>query len=97
MSDETSNNGMSGWAWYQLGQANAEHRASVQRTVNAVFGRRQPSVDVNAVLAQNQALAQEVRQLREQLADYEHNYRDLKKWADDASKRLIAYRSAQSG
>ena len=94
MSDETSN-GMSGWAWYQLGQANAEHRASVQRTVNAVFGRRQPSVDVNAVIAQNHALASENARLRHELGLYRQNYNTLKAWADDVSIDLKKYYAQQ--
>jgi cell division septum initiation protein DivIVA len=63
--------------------------------MNRLFNRRQPVVDVNAVLAENHALQQEIAQLREQLADYEHNYNNLRQWADEASVRLKAYRAKE--
>jgi hypothetical protein len=97
MFGNSSDSGMSGWLWYQMGRSAAESDRIETRAVRTVLGLNPPQVDVNAVLAQNRTLAAENARLRENLTDYEHNYRDLKKWADDASKRLIAYRNAQPG
>jgi hypothetical protein len=91
MDDHDSGSGLSGWAWYRLGQASARRQVSVAETTAVLLGRRSPSIDVNAVLAQNQALANENATLRNEISLYRQNYNTLKAWADEASIDLQKY------
>jgi hypothetical protein len=86
--DELATPGLSGWAGYALGRMAAERDRHTSETVDAVFRRRQPTVNVNAILAQNQALAAENARLRQDLADYQLNYANLKAWANRAEARI---------
>ncbi len=95
MDEDGAASGLSGWAWYQLGSMDAQRRQRARQTVRQLFGRRQPTVDVNSVLAQNQALAAEsaqlraeIAQLRESLEDYRFNYEQLQAWADRQEARF---------
>ena len=69
------------FAAYQAGQRSAEDAAQTGRLVRSLFGRKVPAVDVKQLLASNQALAAENERLRQELADYKHNYRRMKEWA----------------
>lgn len=81
MSDEEHSSGLSGWAGVALGRMWAEHDRSMDETLAwFVNGRRQP-VNHAVLQAQIQALAAENAQLRQALADYELNYRNLEAWS----------------
>jgi cell division protein FtsB len=89
MSDDLQESGPSGWAWFQLGRMAAKADRSRAAAVSAVFAPRQPrQVDPAALQAQNQALANENAQLRQELADYKRNYQTLREWAEKASRDL---------
>ena len=85
--------GLSGWAGFQLGRMAAERDRHTSETVAALFGRRRPAVNVNAVLAHNQALAAENAQLRRDLEAFRHNYNKLNAWAEEAERDLKRFRS----
>jgi hypothetical protein len=86
--DELATPGLSGWAGYALGRIAANRDRETGETLDAVFRRRQQNVDVGSVLEQNKALAAENARLRQDLADYQLNYRNLKAWADRAEARI---------
>jgi cell shape-determining protein MreC len=86
--DELGGSGLSGWAWYQLGQMSADSSAKTRAAVRNVFRPRRSTVDVNGVLAQNQALAAENARLRQELATYQHNYAKLRTYAEEARRDL---------
>ena len=86
--DELATPGLSGWAGYALGRMAANRDRETSETVDALFRRRQPVVNVNDVLAQNQALAAENARLRQDLAAYKYNYANLRTWAEEAVRDL---------
>jgi crotonobetainyl-CoA:carnitine CoA-transferase CaiB-like acyl-CoA transferase len=89
MSDETQDNGPSGWAWYQLGRMAAKADRSRSDAIASVFAaRRQNQVVADPLLAQNQALAAENAQLRQELAEYQRNYSRLDEWARRAERQI---------
>jgi hypothetical protein len=89
MSDDTQDSGPSGWAWFQLGRMAAKADRSRSEAIASVFAaRRQRHVVADPLLAQNQALAAENAQLRQELADYQLNYKNLKAWANRAEARI---------
>ena len=92
MSDDSQNNGLSGWAGIALGRMWAHHEQSMKET-NTWFanGRRSP-VDVNAVMAQNHALREENARLRDRLNLYASNYDALDAWARKAEMELARLR-----
>jgi hypothetical protein len=87
--DELPTPGLSGWAGYALGRMAAKREQETGEMVDALSRRRQqPTVNVNSVLAQNQALAAENARLRQELAAYKLNFNNLRAWADSAEKTL---------
>jgi hypothetical protein len=86
--DELESPGLSGWAGYALGRMAAERDRHTSETIDAMFNRRRQVVNVDAVLAQNQALANENARLRADLEAYRFNYANLKAWADRAEQRI---------
>ncbi len=86
--DELPSPGLSGWAGFQLGQMYAEHRRSSAETVATLLHGRRAATAQQTLAAQNQALAAENARLRQDLADYELNYRNLKAWANRAEARI---------
>jgi hypothetical protein len=89
MSDDLQQSGPSGWAWFQLGRMTARADRSRSDAIASVFAaRRQRSVVANPLVARNQALEAENAQLRQELADYKLNYRNLKAWADRAEAQI---------
>jgi hypothetical protein len=87
--DELPTPGLSGWAGYALGRMAAKREQETGEMVDALFRRRQqPTVNVNSVLAQNQALAAENARLRQELATYQHNYAKLRTYAEEARRDL---------
>ena len=76
---------------YQLGQMC--DRASIDPLGRPlVFAnslhRRRTSTTLQALQAQNQALAAENARLRQELEVYKRNYRELDVWARDAEKQI---------
>ena len=88
MDDELPTPGLSGWAGYMLGRMAANRDREMGETMDVLFRRRQPAINVNSILAQNQALAAENVQLRQELADYKLNYGNLEAWAERAEARI---------
>ncbi|WP_424138915.1 hypothetical protein [Roseomonas chloroacetimidivorans] len=91
MDDDLPSQGMSGWAGYALGRMSAESDQVMDefaRTLNRRFRPQAPTVDVNALLAENQALRQQLKATQSALTDYEFNYAELKKWAREAEAKL---------
>jgi cell division protein FtsB len=89
MSDDTQDSGPSGWAWFQLGRMAAKADRSRSEAIASVFAaRRQRHVVADPLLAQNQALAAENAQLRQELADYKRNYVELDAWARRAERQI---------
>ena len=80
MDDEPSSGGMSPFAAFALGRMSARNQQVMGDFAESITQRlqpRAPTVDVSALLAETQAL-------RQQVADYERNYRALKRWAEEA-------------
>jgi cell division protein FtsB len=97
MDGECSKSGLGSLTWYWLGRSAADAENAQTNAVNTVSRNRRWSADLQTLAARNRTLAAENAQLRQELADYELNYNNLKQWADDASKRLKAYRSNEQG
>jgi hypothetical protein len=96
MSDDESSNGLSGWAGVTLGRMWAEHDRSVDETLAWFGNRHRRQIDPAALLAQNEALAAENVQLRQDLAAYQHNYAKLRAWAEEAARDLKQLRGEQT-
>ena len=97
MSDETHSTGMSAFEGYTLGRLSARSQQVLGDAAEA-FGRRllrpaAPSVDVNALIAENQALHAELARVAQALRDYEWNYSKLRSWADAAEAELHGLRA----
>lgn len=88
MSEKESSRGLSGWAGLALGRMWADHDRSMGESVAWFANRNRRSTDATTLLEQNQALAVENAQLRQELADYKLNYRNLKAWADRAEAQI---------
>lgn len=81
------------YAAYQAGQRSAEDAAQTGRIVRSLFRPKVPTVDVNQLIANNQALAAENARLRQELASYRHNYLRLREWADEMEPVLDKLRT----
>ena len=81
------------YAAHQAGQRSAEDAAQTGRLVRSLFRTKNPAVDVNQLVANNQALAAENARLRQELANYKHNYLRLKEWADEVEPVLDRLRT----
>lgn len=82
-------------AAYQLGRQAAEVESTNRQALRTLFGPRTPSVDADALVAENQALAAENARLRlmldsteRNLAALESDYTELRAWSDMASRKL---------
>ena len=98
MDDEVDDSGFGGVAWYTLGRMSAENNRVRDQAVDTVLSslRGRQRVDVDHLLGANQALAAENARLRQDLADYKHNYDRLHEWAQKASRDLKRYRGESS-
>ena len=98
--------GLTGYEGYLLGRRSVESAQSTARLVESLRARRQPPpIDVNALVANNQALAAQNQALwdhnaelqrinAELVRDYNvllENYQRLRKWADGAEADLISF------
>jgi hypothetical protein len=88
MDEDEESQGSSGYAWYQLGRMTAENERHTSQTISTLLHRQKAVGADNVLQAQNQALAAENAQLRQELADYKLNYRNLKAWADRAEAQI---------
>ena len=86
--EEAGDTGLGTLAAYTLGRWSAESDAELSRTVSSLqrAWRREPTIADfqaanDALASANQSLLEENAQLRQQLADYKHNYRRMKEWA----------------
>lgn len=90
--EEAGDSGVGGLAMFQLGRWSAESSAARLDLVHSLFGPKRPAVDVNQLIANNQALAAENARLRQQLAAYQHNYQRLCAWRDEVEPFLDTMR-----
>ncbi|WP_265887083.1 hypothetical protein [Roseomonas mucosa] len=98
MDDEASSSGMGTLAAFVLGRmsaANEQAESNFARSMVRRFQPRAPTVDVNALLAENQALHAQVQELQKSLRAYEFNYRRLEQWAEQADAALDKYRQGK--
>jgi cell division protein FtsB len=66
----------------------AEHDHSMKESIAWFANRHRRPADPAALLAQNQTLAAENAQLRQELADYKRNYVELDAWARRAERQI---------
>ncbi|WP_034999181.1 hypothetical protein [Beijerinckia mobilis] len=59
------------YAWYQMGRASAENDARTRQLLRARFSPPQPKIDVDALIAENNALRQHYARLHQ---DYQKLY-----------------------
>ena len=98
MDDELPSSGMSGFAGYALGRMSAQNDQvmdDLARSLRRRFQPQAPTVDVNALLAENQALHAQVQELQKSLRAYVFNYRRLEQWAEQADAALDKYRQGR--
>ena len=98
--EELEDTGIGTLAAYTLGRWSAESDAELSRTVSSLrrAWRKAPTIAdfqaANDALANaNEALLAENAQLRQELANYKHNYRRLKEWADEMEPVLDKLRT----
>ena len=93
--------GLSGWAWHELGRQSERSSQNTIRTAALVGARLrgERQVNVHALLAENQALRENVQMLAQQVielnAEVCRRYNELlemKAWADDVHARWIMER-----
>ena len=82
------------YAAYQAGQRSDEDAAQTGRIVRSLFRPKVPTVDVNQLIANNQALAAENARLRQELEDYKLNYHRMKEWARQVEPFLDTFRDS---
>lgn len=92
MDDDGPSKGISGWAGVALGRMWAEHERSMDETAHWFANRHNRPVSAAVLQAQNQALAAENAQLRQDLEAYRHNYNKLNAWAEQAERDLRRFR-----
>lgn len=97
MDDDAHGNGLSGWAFHELGR---QSERSYQNRMNVVANfaarlRGERPVNVGALIAQNQALWQQNQDLlrrnqdlQAELRDWRLDYRKLTEWAEGAEAAL---------
>lgn len=88
MDDDQRGQGPGGWAWFQLGRMAADHERHTSETVSTLLHHRRSGTALDCLQIQNEALAAENAQLRQDLEDYQLNYAKLKAWADRAEVRI---------
>ena len=104
--DEDTNSGLSGWGWFKLGEMSAERSQTMARTaavVHDLFHPR-PTIDVNALVAENQELWQQLQALQAEFQRLQAHNAELREanqslykwyeWAKDA-KKTLAQRNAE--
>jgi len=71
--DEEGDSSLFGnYAWYQMGRASAESDQLTKQLLDARFSRRQPQIDIDALIAENNTLRQHYDRLHQ---DYQKLYR----------------------
>lgn len=92
MNDEMHSTGMSAFEGYTLGRLSARSQQVLGDAAEA-FGRRRfrpaaPSVDVNALIAENEMLHRQLEAARSELVVLRSNYAELDAWATKTSLLL---------
>lgn len=92
MNDEMHSAGMNAFEGYALGRLSARNQQVLGDAAEA-FGRRfsrpaAPAVDVNALLAENELLRQQLAATQADLANLRGIYSRLDAWATQASRTL---------
>ena len=99
--------GLNGWAWHELGRQSERTHQAQMRAVDAFAARLRGEVpiDVDALVAENQALWQRNQELTERVQAYDAAYRSLearyrmleadearlRAWAEDAQAKLLLH------
>lgn len=100
-------NGLSGWAWHELGRQSERTHQAQMRAVDAFAARLrgEVSINVDALVAENQALWQQNQELAERVQAHDAAYRSLEEryrtleadearlraWAENAQAELLQY------
>ena len=92
--EEAGDSGFGGLAMFQLGRWSAESSAARLDLVDSLFGPKRQTVNVNQLIANNQALAAENARLRQELEDYKLNYHRMKEWARQVEPFLDTFRNS---
>jgi len=92
MNDEMRSSGMSALEGYTLGKLSARNQQVLGDAAEA-FGRRlfrsaAPTLDVDALIAENEMLRRKLEAAEAKLATALSDYRKLDAWADDVSVLL---------
>jgi cell division protein FtsB len=66
----------------------AENERHTSQTIRTLLHQRREASAWNAWQTQNEALAAENAQLRQELADYKRNYAELDAWARRAERQI---------
>ena len=89
MDDGSSSGGLSAFEGYTLGRLSSRSQQALGDAAEA-FGRRRlrpfaPSVDVNALLAENESLRRQLEATQNRLATLLNHYNELDAWANGAA------------
>jgi prefoldin subunit 5 len=97
---ESDSNGLSGWAWYEMGRMDAQdsHRTRQTAAVLHQLFNPQPVVDVDGLVAENQQLWQQLQALQAEAQRLEAHNAELRganqglykwyEWAQGAKQTL---------
>ena len=91
MDDELHSPGLSGYAGYALGRMAAESERDLEDFGRSLRRRVQPSaptVDVSALIAENEMLRQQLASTQADLSNLQGIYNRLDLWATQASRTL---------
>ena len=94
MDDELHSPGLSGYAGYALGRMSAQNERALGDFGRALQRRLQPSAsaaEVGVLIAENEALRQQLAAVQANLCSLEADYSKLKAWGIKASQVLDKY------
>ena len=91
MDDELHSPGLSGYGAYTLGRMSAQNERALDdfgKALQRRFRPAAPTVDVGALVAENEMLRRKLEAAEAKLATALSDYRKLDAWADDVSVLL---------
>ena len=97
--DESDSDGLSGWAWYEMGRMDVQVSQRTKQTAAVLHQlfNPQPVVDVDALVAENQQLWQQLQALQAEFQRLRGANQSLYKWYEWAkdAKKTLAQRKAE--
>jgi chromosome segregation ATPase len=105
MDEDTGDSGLSGWGWFKLGEMSAERSQTMTRTASVLHDlfHPQPTIDVNALVAENQQLWQQLQALQAEAQRLEAHNAELRganqglykwyEWAKGAKQTLAKHKT----